>query len=78
MMKIIKFSNEALDNLQREIDTLLHMNHPTLLKFIGFSPVDFKNQRRPVIVMELISDRSLEDILNIERMKFLDGMQQRN
>lgn len=62
MMKIIKFSNEALDNLQREIDILLHMNHPTLLKFIGFSPVDFKNQRRPVIVMELISDRSLEDI----------------
>lgn len=68
MMKIIKFSNEALDDLQREIDILLHMNHPTLLKFIGFSPVDFKNQRRPVIVMELISGRTLEDIFNIERM----------
>lgn len=68
MTKIGQFSKEELKDLQREIGILLHINHPTLLKFKGFSPIDFKNERKPVIVMERISNRNLEEILNVERM----------
>lgn len=64
-MSINQFSKEELSNVHREIDVISNINHPNILKFIRFSPIDFKNERKPVIVMELISNRTLDDILSI-------------
>lgn len=44
------------------------MKHPSLLKFIGFSPVDFKKQRKLVIVTKYATNGSLDNIRQIGRM----------
>ena len=39
-----------------------------MLKFIGYSPIDFKNSPKPVIVTEYSPNGSLYDILQFERL----------
>ena len=67
LMTIKKLSNKDKDDLAVEIDMLKEISHPSLLKFIGFSPTDFKDQQKPVILMESFANGTLEDILEIER-----------
>ena len=45
------------------------LNHPCLLKFVGYSPINFKKQLKPVIVTENFSNGSLSNILEVERIK---------
>ena len=74
MIKIRHLSKSDIDQLTYEIGNIMRMNHPCLLKFIGYSPIDFKKQRKPVIVTEYFSNRSLSDVLEIERNnKFIQG-----
>ena len=63
------FSSENLNVLSKEIKVISQLKHPLLLKFIGYSPIDFENQRKPVIVTELPSNGSLAKLLEISRMK---------
>ncbi|KAK8841375.1 hypothetical protein M9Y10_026990 [Tritrichomonas musculus] len=65
--KMDKGSKEELMSLLREVNLLSQMNHPSVLKFIGFSSVNFKNKSHPVIVTEFLSNGSLKDILDQER-----------
>lgn len=39
-------------NLYREINISPKLNHPSVLKIIGYSPVDFSKDTRPVIILE--------------------------
>ena len=41
--------------------------HGSILKFIGFSPYSFKNEPKPIVITELTSNKTLNDILHIER-----------
>ena len=68
LLKINKLSEIDMQNISDELKILHQMKHPSLLKFIGFSIVDFKNQRKPVIVTEYATKGSLDNILQIERM----------
>ena len=36
-------SDDTIINLCREIDIIAQLNHPALLKFIGFCPTNLKN-----------------------------------
>lgn len=67
MQAIQKITNEEVVNLVNEMKILSDMNHPSLLKFVGFSPCDFKGKQKPVIVTEYASNGSLENVLQIER-----------
>lgn len=49
-----------------EINTNFEINHPSFLKYIGYSPVDFKNRSRPVIITECPSNGNLTDIFELE------------
>lgn len=54
-------------NISREVSVISKINHPSILKFIGFSPFNFKGQMRPVIVTEYASGGTLQSILDLER-----------
>lgn len=52
----------------REIKISLKLNHPSILKFYGFSPIDFKN-RSNIIIFDELAQSSLSKILELERNK---------
>ena len=45
-------SREKLINISREINILTKLNHPSILRFYGYSPNNFKNKPKPLIVLE--------------------------
>ena len=65
--KIFKFSQSEIIYFSQEVDRLSQITHPSILKFIGYSPVDFVNQPKPLIITEYASNKSLEDVLQLER-----------
>ena len=54
-------------NLVREVNIMSKFNHPSIVKFIGFSPVDFSGGNRPVIITEFLSNGTLSNLINLER-----------
>ena len=52
--------NELID---REVSTMMHIEHPTIIKFIGYSPVDFNEDNNVVIFMELAANGSLSQVI---------------
>ena len=63
-----------ITNFCTEVNTMHELNHPSLLKFIGFSSVNFKNEPYPVIVMENASNNSLRRMIEIERQNRSDSI----
>lgn len=47
----------------REVNFICCLDHPSIMKFIGYSPVDFKKNQCPVIITEYCSNGTLEDML---------------
>lgn len=60
--KIIK-NPQKEEFLNREIGILMLANHPTIIKFIGFSLRDFFNRDNVVLIMELAEKGSLSEVL---------------
>ena len=50
LIKMNNFTKDELINLSHEVNIISKLNHPSFMKFIGYSPVDFKNQQKPVIL----------------------------
>lgn len=60
--------NESLLlNLRREVNLLSQLNHPAILKFIGYSPKDFNSNNNPVIITEYSKFGSLSSVLQLEK-----------
>lgn len=51
----------------REIEVLSRVNCSSIIKFYGYSSTNFKNQTRPVIVTEFLTNGSLSEALELER-----------
>ena len=49
---IDSLSDDELSDFVRELNIISKLNHPSVLKFIGFSPIDFKKRSKPVLVTE--------------------------
>ena len=64
---ISAINNVEKRSLYRELNIMAKITHPNIVKFIGFSPVNFHGENKPVILTELASNGSLEVILNKER-----------
>ena len=56
-----------IQNISREINTIIKFSHPSILKFVGYSPKDFDNNSKPVLVTEFAENNSLYSILELER-----------
>lgn len=65
--KIVNDTPEMLKNLSREVNILYKLNHPAILKFICYSPTNFKQKNRPVIITEYAPNGSLYDLIRQER-----------
>ena len=53
--------------LEHEILTMYELNHPSVIKLIGYSPINFREKRHPMIITQYYSNGSLESILDEER-----------
>lgn len=62
-------SSEKLTTLSQEVNITAGLNHPSILRFKGFSPIDFKKRPRPVIITEYASNGTLEDHLIKDRLQ---------
>ena len=60
-------SKEKFYQYAREVNIISKLNHPSILKFIGFSRTNFKGNPYPVIVTEFEPNGSLDYILELER-----------
>ena len=67
LKKIEDNSINETRNLRREIDIISRLNHPTVLKFVGFSYTNFLNERKPTIITEFMSNDTLEKMIDLER-----------
>ena len=56
-------SSQEIMNLSREVDIISKLNHPSVLKFIFYSPFDFKGNPKPVIITELAQNESLDKLI---------------
>ncbi|KAK8899348.1 hypothetical protein M9Y10_001662 [Tritrichomonas musculus] len=60
-------NDSEIRNLKREINILAKLNHPSILKFFGFSPFNFHKDEKPTIITEFMPNGSLADIIELER-----------
>lgn len=60
--EIIK-TEENRTNIYREALIISRLNHPSILKFIGYSPKDFEGENKPVILTEFSSNGSFGSTL---------------
>ncbi|KAK8876526.1 hypothetical protein M9Y10_006742 [Tritrichomonas musculus] len=60
-------SSDLKTNISREVNIMSKIDHPSILKFIGYSPVNFKRQPKPVIVTEYSPNGTLKDLINSSR-----------
>lgn len=68
----IKISESTIDDEQsffiyREIKLVSSLNHPAIIEFIGFSPINFDNMSYPTIIMEYLQNGTLTNLLELER-----------
>lgn len=66
-VKMSMLTREELISLSREVNTISKLKHPSFLRFVGYSPTDFRQQSMPVVVSEIASNRSLAQLVDRER-----------
>lgn len=54
--------------ISQEVNIISRLNHPSILKFILFSPINFKNKPKPVIITEYASSGSLLQLIEHDRV----------
>ena len=59
-----KISFQINGNVFSEVNIMQKLNHPSILKFIGYSPVNFKNDKDPTIITEYAENGSLQNIID--------------
>lgn len=57
----------SIQNLSREVEIISQLNHPSILKYIGYSPINFKSKPKPTIITEFAHNGSLDVIIDLER-----------
>lgn len=66
-------SKDTLINFSQELPILLRINHPSFLKFVGYSPISFKSKPKPTMIFENPSNGKLKDFLQDEKnISFFD------
>ena len=61
-----KISFQTYESTIQLRDKLLYvrqLNHPSLLQYIGYSPTNFYNEPKPVVISQYMPNKSLENIL---------------
>lgn len=56
-----------MKDIKREIDISSKVNHPAIVRFVGFSPYDFDGCFNAVLITEFLSKGSLNQLIEAER-----------
>lgn len=56
-------SKEEMISLSHEVNNNAGMNHPSIIKFIGYSPTNFNQEPQPVIISEYCENGSLLSLI---------------
>ena len=64
--------NSTILDISREVNILSKIIHPFVVKFIGYSSVDFHGEPKPVILTEYLQNGSLKEVLTLERQGLAD------
>lgn len=64
---LIEEDKSTILNIKREVNMNAQLNHPCILKFIGYSPTNFTEEPNPVIITELALNDTLEKCIQLER-----------
>lgn len=64
---IYKFNRNEIISLSQEINVFSQVNHPSILKFVGYNPINFDKKPIPVIITEYTSYFTLKKMLSSER-----------
>lgn len=59
-----EFTKKMMLSFYREVDNNIKLNHPSILNINGYSLIDFKGRNKPTIILEYISQKSLENHFN--------------
>lgn len=62
--KLETYSEQELLNMSREVSIMSKINHPSVLKFIGFNNKSFNKKPKPVIITEYALNGSLNDFIS--------------
>lgn len=69
MMEICRLSKKEKEDLGKEIEIQKRMKHPSLLKFIGFIPIDFKKQKKSLsLSLNYLQTDHYQKFLNFNEM----------
>ena len=60
-------SCDQMLSISHEVNIMSKLNHPSILKFYGYSPVNFENQKNPIILTEFAPNGDLKHIIQLER-----------
>ncbi|KAK8880769.1 hypothetical protein M9Y10_003457 [Tritrichomonas musculus] len=66
-IKVNQLTKDELIHLSREVGIISQLKHPSFLQFIGYSPINFKRKSMPVIISELPFNKSLLNLVEMER-----------
>lgn len=61
---ISSYSKEKLTEYSNHFNVINKLNHPSILKYTGYSPIDFNKNNQPVFTMELSTYNRFFDKLN--------------
>ena len=64
-------SEQCQKMIPREIDIMIRTKHPTIIKFYGYSLIDFHGENNVTIIMEYATNKSLKNVL--EKIQGNDG-----
>lgn len=60
-------TQEIFQDISREVNIISKLNHPSILKFISYSPINFKQKQKPVIITEYASNGTLTQLIENDR-----------
>lgn len=66
-IKVNRLTRDELIHLSREVGIISQLSHPSFLQFVGYSPINFKKKSMPVIISELPINKSLSNLVEMER-----------
>ena len=70
--KILENNDETHSKMiSRELEIMIFVNHPTIIRFYGYSFIDFQNQNNITILMEYVANGSLFDFLKKNRNEMI-------
>lgn len=58
---------ELRTRISREVNIISRLRHPCVLKFLGYSPIDFNQESKPIIITQYYSNGTLENIISLQR-----------